>query len=102
MKVRLHQQKIVDDFKYTWVSTIFDTELCLDLSQFQQNIDYRSNSWMFSNASEIRSKLRKHFTEHVRLTLKKYDKMPQEELMALIKALFDKHDTENQGKLDFA
>ena len=83
------------------MTTIFDTDLELDLDQFQTIIDRRLNSWFFSNARDLRSKLRHHFTDSAKTTKKKYTGMPLEEYETLIKTLFEKCDEHKSGKLNF-
>jgi len=64
--VRLEQTKLVETFRYSWINVIFDTDLVLDLDKFNGQMDYRINSWIFSNARDLRSKLRSHFIESVK------------------------------------
>jgi len=99
---RLNQAKILSEFKYTWVNAIFDTKLSLNLDQFKTNIDRRVNSWIFSNARDLRSRLRHHYTDKAKRTEKKYADMPVEDYKTLMKAQFDSCDENKDGRLDFA
>jgi len=61
------QMKVVKEFKYKWVSTIYDTNLSLDLDNFHTNIDRRVNSWIYAEARDIRSKVRDFFKEYCKI-----------------------------------